>query len=115
SSNGLVGWTIGRGEAYSDVGYQEEVEASALYDILEKDVIPTFYERRADGLPRRWIEHMKSCIGSLCWFFNTNRMVREYCERFYLNGDAKYLDLAADNAARAKALAVWMNNVIEAW
>jgi starch phosphorylase len=115
SSNGLVGWTIGRGEAYSDMGYQEEVEASALYDILEKDVIPTFYERRADGLPRRWIEHMKSCIGSLCWFFNTNRMVREYCESFYLNGDAKYRDLAADNAARAKALAVWMNNVIEAW
>ena len=115
SSNGLAGWTIGRGETYDSLDYQDQVEASALYDILENDVVPTFYERRTDGLPRRWIERMKSCIGSLCWFFNTNRMVREYCERFYLNADAKYRELAADNAARAKALATWMNNVVEAW
>ena len=110
-----IGWTIGRGEAYDNRDYQDQVEASALYDILERDVVPTFYDRRADGLPRRWIGHMKSCIGSLCWFFNTNRMVREYCERFYLNADAKYRDLAAGDAARAKALASWMTKVREAW
>ena len=112
---GLTGWTIGRGETYDNRDYQDQVEASALYDILERDVVPTFYDRRADGLPRRWIEHMKSCIGSLCWFFNTNRMVREYCERFYLNADAKYRDLAAGDAARAKALAAWMKKIREAW
>ena len=110
-----TGWTIGRGETYDNQDYQDQVEASALYDILESDVVPTFYDRRADGLPRRWIEHMKSCIGSLCWFFNTNRMVREYCERFYLNADAKYRDLAAGDATRAKALAAWMKKVCEAW
>jgi len=72
SNNGreLAGWTIGRGETYDNRDYQDQVEASALYDILERDVVPTFYDRRADGLPRRWIEHIKSCIGSLCWFFN---------------------------------------------
>jgi starch phosphorylase len=110
-----TGWTIGRGETYDNRDYQDQVEASALYDILESDVVPTFYDRRADGLPRRWIEHMESCIGSLCWFFNTNRMVREYCERFYLNADAKYRDLAAGDATRAKALAAWMKKVCEAW
>jgi len=115
NGNGLTGWTIGRGETYDNRDYQDQVEASALYDILEREVVPTFYDRRADGLPRRWIEHMKSCIGSLCWYFNTNRMVREYCERFYLNADAKYRDLAAGDAARARALAAWMKKVREAW
>ena len=112
-SHELTGWTISRGETYNNQDYPDQVEASALYDILERDVVPTFYDRSADGVPRRWIEHM--CIGSLCWFFNTNRMVREYCERFYLNADAKYRDLAADDAARAKALATWMTKVREAW
>jgi starch phosphorylase len=111
----LIGWTIGRGENYDNLDHQDQLEASALYNILEQDVVPTFYDRGADGLPRRWIEHMKSSVGSLCWFFNTNRMVREYCERFYLNADAKYRDLAAGNAARAKALAGWINSVREAW
>jgi glycogen phosphorylase len=115
NGNGLTGWTIGRGEAYDNRDYQDQVEASALYDILEREVVPTFYDRRADGVPRRWIAHMKSCIGSLCWYFNTNRMVREYCERFYLNADAKYRDLAAGDAVRARALAGWMKKVHEAW
>jgi glycogen phosphorylase len=115
NGNGLTGWTIGRGETYDNRDYQDQVEASALYDLLEREVVPTFYDRRADGLPRRWIEHMKSCIGSLCWYFNTNRMVREYCERFYLSADAKYRDLAAGDATRARALAAWMKKVHEAW
>jgi starch phosphorylase len=115
NGQGLTGWTIGRGEVYDNRDYQDQVEATALYDILERDVVPTFYDRRADGLPRRWIDHMKSCIGSLCWFFNTNRMVREYCERFYLNADGRYRDLAADDAARARILAVWMKKLREAW
>jgi starch phosphorylase len=115
NGQGLTGWTIGRGEVYDNRDYQDQVEATALYDILERDVVPTFYDRRADGLPRRWIDHMKSCIGSLCWFFNTNRMAREYCERFYLNADGRYRDLAADNAARARILAAWIKKLREAW
>ncbi len=114
-NHGQTGWTIGRGEAYDNRDFQDQVEASALYDILERDVIPAFYDRRADGVPRRWVAHIKSCIGALCYFFNTNRMVREYTERFYLRADERYHDLAADGATRAKALANWMKKVRQAW
>jgi len=115
NSFGPAGWTIGRGEIYESSEYQDQVEASALYDILERDVVPTFYDRATDGLPRRWIEQMKSSIGSLCWFFNTNRMVREYCERFYLKADSRFRELAEGNAARAKVLAGWMKKVNDEW
>src|SRR5262249_39790132 len=64
-----IGWTIGRGEIYDDTDYQDQVEAEALYDLLEGDVIPTFYDRGEDKLPRRWIERMKASIGNLCHFF----------------------------------------------
>ncbi|MDR0842792.1 MAG: alpha-glucan family phosphorylase, partial [Acidobacteriota bacterium] len=110
-----VGWAIGSGEAYADSAYQDQVEAAALYDILERDVIPVFYDRRSDGLPYRWISLMKASIGRLCRFFNTHRMVREYTERFYLNADEGNRKLAADSGARAVALATALRRILKAW
>jgi glycogen phosphorylase len=111
----LIGWAIGRGEAYSDRGYQDQIEADALYNILERDVVPAFYERRADGLPNRWIALMKASIGDLCHHFNTNRMVREYTERFYLTAHASHRNLLADGASRAKSLAASLARIRNAW
>jgi starch phosphorylase len=110
-----VGWAIGRGETYDDRNYQDQVEAQALYDLLERDVLPLFYDRGHDGLPRRWINHMKASIGALCHFFNTHRMVQEYTECFYLPGADRYHRLTADDMARAKTLAAWKRRVQENW
>jgi glycogen phosphorylase len=110
-----IGWTIGRGEIYDDPDYQDQVEAEALYDLLEGDVIPTFYDRGEDKLPRRWIERMKASIGNLCHYFNTHRMVRDYTERFYLPAAERQGRLAADGMARAKSLAAWKERVRDQW
>jgi glycogen phosphorylase len=110
-----IGWAIGRGEQYEDLAYQDQVEAEALYELLERDVVQTFYERGADGLPRRWIASMKASIGYLCPFFNTHRMVREYTERFYLPAAARVRKLEAESMARARALAAWRTRVQAAW
>jgi starch phosphorylase len=109
------GWAIGRGETYDDPDYQDQVEAEALYHLLEQDVVPTFYDRGADGLPRRWIARMKASIGALCHFFNTHRMVREYTERFYLPAAARYRRLTADEMAGAETLAAWTTRIRENW
>ena len=79
-----VGWAIGRGENYTDAGYQDHVESQALYDILEKQIIPLFYHRGVDNIPREWIARMKNCMRKLAPVFNTNRMVRDYAEKFYI-------------------------------
>ena len=110
-----VGWAIGRGETYDDREYQDQVEAEALYDLLERDVVPLFYDRGVNGLPRRWIARMKDSIGNLCYFFNTHRMVQEYTERFYLPGAERYERITADDMVRAKALAAWKTRVQENW
>jgi starch phosphorylase len=110
-----VGWAIGRGETYDDPNYQDQVEAEALYDLLERDVVPTFYDRGTTRLPRRWIALMKASIGTLCHFFNTHRMVREYTERFYVPAAAQYWQFVADEMARARALAAWKARVAGSW
>jgi starch phosphorylase len=110
-----VGWAIGRGESYAERDYQDQVEAEALYDILERDVIPTFYDRRANGLPRRWVSLMMSSISSLCPQFNTNRMIREYTERFYLPAHADHQELSANEMAIAKNHAAWKRRIRSAW
>ena len=110
-----IGWAIGKGETYDNREYQDQIEAEALYDLLERDVIPTFYERGADRLPRRWIGHMKVSIGTLCRFVNTHRMVSDYTCKFYAKAHSQFRLLEADGAARAKALAAWMARVRAGW
>jgi glycogen phosphorylase len=110
-----VGWAIGHGESYADRDYQDHVEADAFYDVLERDVIPTFYDRRADGLPRRWLALMMASIGNLCPQYNTNRMIREYTERFYLPAHAEHQSLIADGAAVAKAHATLKKRIRTEW
>jgi starch phosphorylase len=100
-----LGWAIGRGEDYTDSGYQDHIESMALYDLLEKQIIPQFYHRGVDNIPREWIGRMKNCMRKLASVFNTNRMVQEYCERFYIPAVDRGEMLAADDLSRAANLA----------
>ncbi len=110
-----VGWAIGRRETYEDREYQDAIEAENLYGLLEREVIPTFYDRSADGLPRRWITHIKANIKQLCHFFNTHRMVEDYTSNFYLPAAEQFRKLTANNMARAKQLAAWSKHVRDNW
>lgn len=111
----FIGWAIGRGEQYDDPNYQDEVEAEALYRILEEDIVPTFYNRGPDGIPREWVRLMKSAVAHLCFHYNTHRMVREYTERFYTKAHERYTQLAANGAAHARTLAAWKQHILAHW
>ena len=111
----LIGWAIGRGETYPSQETQDQVEAEALYELLEREVVPTFYHKGVDRVPRQWTERMKASLGCLCSQFNTHRMVQQYTESFYLPAHRRFLELAADDARRARALADWKARVRKAW
>jgi starch phosphorylase len=112
-----TGWAIGRGEEYGSdqVDYQDEVEANALYDLLEKEIIPLFYERSRDGLPRGWTAKMKAAMRDHAGLFNTNRMVRDYTELCYEPSAMRSDRLMQNDLERAKALAAWKARVREQW
>jgi len=114
--DGDNGWAIGAGEEYGDnTVYQDDVESRALLDLIEQDLVPLFYRRGADGLPREWIRRMKRSIMSLVPVFNTNRMVEEYTERCYIPSHQRASRLSIDHLKAAKELAVWRKRIGGAW
>ena len=110
-----AGWAIGNGEEYVHAGYQDDVDAGLLYSLLEHEVVPLFYERDADGLPRGWISFMKNSIRILTPAFSGDRMVKQYAERFYLPVAERYRRMEADGYAKAKELSAWKTRVRDAW
>lgn len=78
------GWAIGQGETYEHRGDRDFAESAALYDVLEREIAPLFYDRDEEGLPRGWIDRMKTAICTVAPVYNTGRMVREYAECYYL-------------------------------
>ena len=115
ANSNKIGWAIGKGESYTDPAYQDQVEAEALYDLLEHDVIPTFYDRGLDRTPRRWVERMKACIASLCHFVNTHRMVSTYTCDYYAKAHQQFRGLEANNAERARRLASDISRIRGEW
>jgi len=111
------GWAIGHGEDYADdqADYQDRVEANGIYDLLEKEIIPLFYERGRDGLPRAWIAKMKAAMRDHAGVFNTNRMVREYFDRCYLPSAQRSQKLQKEELQRSKALAAWKAKMHRQW
>ncbi len=110
-----TGWAIGRGELYEDLNYQNDIESRAIYGILEKEIVPLFYDRNSNGLPHKWIAQMKAAMRAICPVFNTNRMIREYTERLYLPAAQRYRRLTEGEMARAKALSQWKSHLHEHW
>jgi starch phosphorylase len=109
------GWSIGKGEQYENTEEQDAIESAALYELLEKEVVPLFYQRGRDRLPREWIQHMKNAIRTICPMFNTYRMVIEYTDRFYIPGSIRRNQLMANNREEALALAAWKAKVRQSW
>ncbi len=110
-----VGFAIGRGEQFDDHEYQDRVESEALYDILEKEVIPLFYDRNGSSIPREWIAKMKNAMKKLGKDFNTHRMLKEYTDKLYLPAHNYGKGMKEDGCRRAKNLSRWRQKIHEVW
>ncbi|MHB1133817.1 MAG: alpha-glucan family phosphorylase [Chloroflexota bacterium] len=110
-----VGWRIGQGEVYDNPEYQDEVESNAIYDLLEKEVVPMFYNRGADDTPRQWVNFVKNSVRTIGPLFNTHRMVHDYFDLYYLPQAARAAHLASADMTPARALATWRQRVTREW
>ncbi len=110
-----VGWAIGGRDSHPDPTTQDRIDAGTLYDLLENAVVPLFYDRAVDVVPHCWIAKTKESISTLASIYNTNRMVREYCERFYIQAHDRATDLVSDDTTRIKGLAWWKGHLRAHW
>ena len=113
--DGKNGWQIASAESYGDLQRRDEVEANSVFEILERQVIPLYYDRGGDRFPRQWVARIKDSLSSLGPRVQASRMVREYVTQMYEPMAKRADTLSARGYAKAKDLAAWKRRVHEAW
>ena len=110
-----VGWALGDGKEHSEDPALDSSEAEALYDLLEKKVVPEFYTRGDEGIPTAWVARMRESMARLTPRFSANRTVREYTEEYYLPAAESYRGRAADKGTVGSQIINWRNDLEQKW
>jgi starch phosphorylase len=110
-----VGWALGDGLEHGDDPAWDAVEADALYDLLEREVIPEFYTRDSRGIPTAWVQRMRESMARLTPQFSASRTVREYTEQHYLPAAAAYGRRSAENGASGRRIVDWRHDLDQKW
>ncbi len=110
-----AGWALGDGQEHDDDPAWDAVEAEALYDLLEREVVPEFYTRDAQGIPGAWVARMRESMARLTPRFSSNRAVREYTEQHYLPAASAYRERAADKGKNGMDIVNWRHALEQKW
>jgi starch phosphorylase len=106
-----VGWALGDGQEHGDDPAWDAAEANALYNLLERELVPEFYNRDEKGIPKAWVERIRESMAMLTPRFSASRTVREYTEQHYLPAAAAYHKRAADKGAMGKQIVDWRHTL----
>jgi len=110
-----VGWALGDGREHGDDPAWDAAEAEALYDLLEREVVPEFYARDEMGIPTAWVARMRESMAQLTPRFSSNRAVREYTEQYYLPAASAYRERAAGKGAIGVQVVDWRHALDQKW
>ncbi len=110
------GWTIDTGPTSEDAKSNDKTHANTIYELLEKEIVPLFYERNAvDDIPYEWVARMKTAMQNLAPIFNTKRMVTEYAEQLYFPTHRRWQQLNENDGKRSIALSHWKDHIRDHW
>jgi starch phosphorylase len=109
------GWAIGHGETYADAEAQDRIESQEILNLLEEEIVPLFYQRGHDHLPREWTEKMKAGLRHLVPIFNSHRMVQEYVNQYYVPCSKRFNALKQGDFSGARELAAWRRKLMTGW
>lgn len=112
-----LGWAIGAGEEYDEPNWedQDRIEGLSIYNIIENDIMPKFYNQGRDGLPRDWMTMVKNSIRKMGPFFTTNRMVQQYTDQFYMLNYSRIEDMLKNDMKSGLEYADWRQNIENIW
>ena len=111
-----AGWALPLEKTYDDQNYQNELDAATIYTIIENEIAPAYYNvDPSTGRSTQWIGYIKNTIAKVACEFTTNRMMEDYCVRYYQPQFDRYNMLVADGCAKAREIAAWKKRVLESW
>jgi starch phosphorylase len=109
------GWAIPSADSAGDGAERDKLEAESMYDLIEHQIAPRFYDRGKDGVPTRWVESIRHTLATLSPELSADRMVKEYVERLYIPAAHAEDAIRANSYAPARELAAWKARVTAAW
>ena len=109
------GWAIPSADSAGDSAERDKLEADSMYDLIEHQIAPRFYDRAADGVPARWVQSIRHTLATLSPALSADRMVKEYVERLYIPAAAAEDTISANSSQPARELAAWKARVTAAW
>ncbi len=109
-----LGWAVGDAQEHADSIVWDAREAEQLYRLLEDEVVPAFYQRNEQGLPLAWVARMRESMSRLTAQYSSNRMLREYTEKYYLPLAENYHQRSGDSAV-AEGLLTWQRRLEKHW
>jgi len=110
-----AGWALSQENAYDVSELQDEMDAETIYNILEEEILPVFYDRNLKGVPEKWVSYIKNTFAWVSPNFTTTRMIRDYHDRFYNPQAARASRLIASDYKLAKEIARWKSEVSSVW
>lgn len=110
-----AGWALKMERTYDDQGFQDELDAATIYDLLESEIVPLYYNRNSRGFSEGWIEYIKNCVAEVACNFTTNRMMSDYFEKFYNPQAKRYHKLIENDYAVAREIAQWKRKMRREW
>ena len=113
--DGENGWAIPSADSAGDAAERDKLEANAMYDLIEHQIAPRFYDRGADGVPTRWVQSIRHTLATLSPSLSADRMVKEYVTRLYVPAAEAERAVSADSFSGARELAHWKSKVRAAW
>lgn len=111
-----AGWMLPMEQTFADNNYQNEMDAEMIYGTIEQQIVPLYYDNRnAENVPTGWMESVKKCVADIASNFTTNRMLNDYCERFYNKLYERKKQLKASDYTMARSIASWKRRVSAGW
>ena len=110
-----AGWALPEKRTYQNQGYQDQLDAATIYNLLENDIIPMYYNKTKEGFSKEWIQVVKNSIATIAPHYTMKRQLDDYYDKFYNKEAARFKKLSANDNALAKEIALWKESVAERW
>ena len=110
-----AGWALKLERTYDNQAFQDELDSSTIYNILETEIVPTFYDKNGDGYSEQWVATIKNTVAQVALNFTTNRMLSDYCNKYYEPMRERSEKLLADDFALARDIAFWKKRLRREW
>ncbi len=110
-----AGWALPQERTYDVQDYQDQLDAETIYNILEQEILPDFYNRNGQGIPEKWVSYLKNTFAQVAPDFTTARMINDYRQRYYQPQAERAIRIKSDGFRLAKELAAWKERIASFW